>query len=45
MGTSQIEQKLGFTPYNGTLNIRLNEKVKKTGNCWIQKRGLHFNPR
>jgi riboflavin kinase, archaea type len=42
--TLQIEQKLGFTPYNGTLNIRLNEKGKENRQLLDLKKGITLQP-
>jgi len=42
--TSQIEQKLGFTPYSGTLNIRLNEKTKENRQLLDPKKGITLQP-
>lgn len=41
---SQIEQKLGFIPYKGTLNIRLNEKGKDNRQLLDPKKGVTLQP-
>lgn len=42
--TSQIEQKLGFEPFRGTLNIRLNEKGKKNKQLLDLEKGIILQP-
>lgn len=41
---TQIEQKLGFTPYPGTLNIRLTEEAKLKRKILEPKKGLRIEP-
>jgi riboflavin kinase, archaea type len=41
---TQIEQKLGFTPYPGTLNIRLTEETKEKRKLLDPKKGLLVKP-
>lgn len=41
---TQIEQKLGFTPYPGTLNIRLTEEAKDKRKFLDSKKGLLVKP-
>jgi riboflavin kinase len=40
----QIEKKLGFTPYPGTLNIRLTEEAKEKRKILEPKKGLRIEP-
>lgn len=40
----QIEQKLGFTPYSGTLNIRLTEESKEKRKLLDPALGLRVEP-
>jgi riboflavin kinase len=40
----QVEEKLGFTPYPGTLNIRLDEKSTKMRKALINARGSEIIP-
>jgi riboflavin kinase len=40
----QIEEKLGFTPYPGTLNIRLDEKSIKIRKALKDARGVEILP-
>jgi riboflavin kinase len=40
----QIEEKLGFTPYAGTLNIRLDEKSTKTKRSLMKAAGAKILP-
>jgi riboflavin kinase len=40
----QMEEKLGFTPYPGTLNIRLDEKSTKMRKALMNARGTEIMP-
>ena len=40
----QIEEKLGFTPYSGTLNVRLDEKSIKTKRALTKATGVEILP-
>jgi riboflavin kinase, archaea type len=42
--TAQVEQKLGFTPYNGTLNLRLTEESKIKRKLLDPKKGIFVQP-
>jgi CTP-dependent riboflavin kinase len=40
----QIEEKLSFTPYSGTLNIRLDEKSTEMKKALMKARGAEILP-
>lgn len=40
----QIEEELGFTPYSGTLNIRLDGKSTKLKSALMKARGTEILP-
>jgi riboflavin kinase len=40
----QMEEKLGFTPYSGTLNIRLDEKSTKMKKALMKATGAKILP-
>ena len=40
----QIQQKLGFTPYSGTLNIRLTEQSREKRKLLDPARGMRIEP-
>ncbi len=42
--TLQVEQKLGFTPYSGTLNLRLTEQDVIKRKVLDPKHGITINP-
>jgi riboflavin kinase len=42
--TAQIEQKLGFSPYQGTLNLRLTGKGKNKRKLLTPEKGITITP-
>jgi riboflavin kinase len=42
--SKQIEEKLGFTPYSGTLNIRLDRKSTKMKKALMKATGAEILP-
>jgi riboflavin kinase len=42
--TAQIEAKLGFSPYQGTLNLRLTEESKEKRKLLDPERGIMVQP-
>ncbi len=40
----QVEEKLGFSPYNGTLNIRLTEESRGKRKLLDPKKGIMVEP-
>ncbi len=42
---AQVEEKLGFTPYPGTLNLRLTDESKERRKILDPKKGIPIKPK